>query len=162
MNPKEEEKDLVENPLPEIVTEKDKTLPSLLWKQDEQISRLEALLRDLHRERGEMISRAVKLGIMNDGQYLIDIKEVHAPRSADPELLRSRFPELYQNYVKIRIEEIKSANAVKTAREIAEVEQKIHLATADKIFGKKNVNLCSAFKVTFEYVIKKLPPVVQE
>jgi hypothetical protein len=155
MNPQEEAKDLAARPLPEVATEKDKTLPSQIWRIDNQISILKEEIADLEGKRKDMLARAVKLKIMRDTGCSIEIKEVNAPRNADPELLRAKFPEMFQTYVKIRIDEIKHAYAIKSIHEIDNVEKKINLELADKVFGKKNVNLCSAFTVGFEYAIKR-------
>jgi hypothetical protein len=155
MNPQEEAKDLAVRPLPEITTERDKTLPSQIWRIDNQISILKEEIADLEGKRKDMLDRAVKMKIMRDTGCSIEIKEVNAPRNADPELLRKKFPDQFQTYVKMRIDEIKSKYALKSIQEIDNVEKKINLELADKVFGKKNVNLCSAFSVGFEYVVKR-------
>lgn len=155
MNPQDEAKDLVARPLPEVATERDKTLPSQIWRIDNQISILKEEIADLEGKRKDMLGRAVKLGYMLDSSCSIEIKEVRAPRNADPELLRTKFPDQFQTYVKMRIEEIKNAHALKSIQEIDNVEKKINLELADKVFGKKNVNLCSAFTVGFEYVVRR-------
>lgn len=155
MNLQEEAKDLVARPLPEVVTERDKTLPSQIWRIDNQISILKEEIANLEEKRKTMLDRAIKLKTMSDSSCSIEIKEIHAPRNADPELLRTKFPDQFQTYVVMRIDEIKNAHALKSIQEIDNVEKKINLELADKVFGKKNVNLCSAFTVGFEYVVKR-------
>lgn len=155
MNPAQEEAiDLKKNPLP--ISSEDRVLPTLIFNYDEQINRLEIQLDTLRAERRESLERAIKLGCMQDKQYVIEKKEKEGDRVADAALLKSRLPILFKKYVDLRIEQIKVDHEMKKAKEIGEVEEKIKLGVADKVFGKNNVDACSSKMVTVQYVVKRV------
>jgi len=156
MNPQDEALDLIKNPLPSLFSAEDMLLPTLVWNYDDQIARLELQLKDLRSEREEALARALKNGCLKNKQFVIEKVEKEGDRKADPALLKSRFPAEYKAYVTLRSEEIKANSAMKMAKEIGDVEKTIHLGTADKVFGKKNVNLCSTKMVSTIYVVKKV------
>lgn len=156
MRPQEEAKDLIENPLPEIVKEEDKNLPTIIWAIDEQIAVLEKRLETLREVRHDSLEKAVKLGFLKNAGYEIVKIESMGDRIVDVNLLRSRFPVMFNTYVATRIALIKSDMAVKEAKAIDESDKKIVLGLADKVFGKDNVTLCSTKMVSVKYVVKKV------
>lgn len=155
MNPaKEEALDLQKNPLP--ISAEDRMLPTLIWNYDEQIAKMEQTLLDLRAEREEKMQQAIKLNCLQNKQFAIEKVEKEGDRVADPALLKSRFPAEFRAYVTLRTEQIKADREMKQAKEIGEVEQAIKIGIADKVFGKKNVDLCSTKMVTTKYVVKKV------
>jgi hypothetical protein len=155
MNPAQEEAiDLNKNPLP--ISAEDRMLPTLIWNYDEQISALESRLAEMRSEREDKMQQAIKLNCLQNKQFVIEKVEVEGDRVADLELLKKRFPPLYRAYVTLREEAIKAESAMKQAKALGELEKKVHLGTADKVFGKGNVDLCSSKMVTTKYVIKKV------
>lgn len=161
MNPREEAKSLIEHPLPEIITEEDKKLPTRVHLYDAQIALLEETLMNLRRERNEAIARALKIGCSVDDQFMISAVEIAGDRVADGNLLKKRFPEKFIDYTMKRASDINRTSEEKRQKAISEIETKIHLGTADKVFGKDNVTACSVRPVTVTYVVKEakcLPP----
>lgn len=154
MNPQEEAADLIKNPLP--ITPEDRMLPTIIWNYDEQIMQMEQALADARRDREEALARALETGCMKNKQFVIEKVEIEGDRKADPDLLKSRFPKEFRDYVTLRTKNIKEDVALKLEKVLANVETTIHLGTADKVFGKKNVTLCSTKMVTTKYVVKKV------
>lgn len=154
MNPREEAKSLIEHPLPENITEEDRRLPTRINIYDHEIALLEETLMNLRRERYEALERALKTGCTADDQYRIEEVKILGDRVVDSALLQSRFPDRFSKYLLRRSDDINSAFEKSRLKALSEIETKINLGTADKVFGKDNVTACSVRTVTVSYVIK--------
>lgn len=154
MTPGEEAKSLLETPLPEIITEEDKKLPTTIHVYDAQIALTEELLSGLRREREEKVARAVKVGCTVDDQFKIEAVETPGDRVADGNLLKSRFPDKFPEYIRRRTDDINSSSEEKRVKALGSVETDIKVGLADKVFGKDNVTSCSVRPVTVTYVVR--------
>lgn len=106
MDPRDEQKDLIANPLPpEVIVKKegDENLPSRILECDHQIANLESALALARAARTELLKRAVALRIGKDDKAVIVVKESMSDRAIDPVLLKAQKPEIYDQLLALEL-----------------------------------------------------------
>jgi len=157
----EEALSLKENPLPEEFSD-DEILPTSIVILDngienleKEISKLNMRLQDLYNNRTRLVDHAVKLGIMEDSKYKIIEVISYGNRLCDPKKLKESNPETWKVYESAYYEKSRkdSEDLIRKSKE--NIEEKVLLGLADKIFGKKNVDLCSQIPATIKYEVRR-------
>jgi len=127
MNAREEAASLAENPLPTVLTDQDRLLPSMLWQLDLQIEDINKMLREVKAERERIMARALQTGIMEDPYCRIESKSKYF-RKLDSDKFKEAFPEAWSRAVEILTHDYQVM--IKTAG------KNIGVTLADKLVGK--------------------------
>jgi hypothetical protein len=161
MDPRSEALSIKEFPLPEELGE-DSILPTNIIVLDnaivnleKEISRLNARLSDMYSDRARLLDRAVKTGVLEDPQYKIVEVLKCGNRTCDPKKLKELNPTAWKSYELAYNEKAKQDADALLQKAKDGVETKVLLGLADKIFGKKNVDLCSQTPATIAYEVRK-------
>jgi hypothetical protein len=98
---------------------------------------------------------AVKNGILEDPQYKIVEVPKYGNRMCDPKKLKESNPTVWKAYEQAYNEKAKQDADALLQKAKDGIESKVLLGLADKIFGKKNVDLCSQTPATIVYEVRK-------
>ena len=158
MTPQEEARDLIKNPLPEEVA--DAFLPTYVAAIENDIVNLEkeimvlnTKLSTLYDDKNRTLDRAVKGGFLEDARYKIVCIQTTGNRICDPKRLKEQ--KKWDVYRTAYIKKVESDSVIDLEKKKANVEEKILLGLADKVFGKDVVNLCSQIPVTERWEVER-------
>jgi hypothetical protein len=158
MTPQEESRDLITNPLPEEVS--DGFLPTYVAAIENDIINIEkeiivlnTKLSNLNDDKTRILDRAVKGGFLEDARYKIVCIQTTGNRICNPTKLKEQ--KKWDVYKAAYLEKVESDSKIDLEKKKANVEEKILLGLADKVFGKDVVNLCSLIPVTERWEVKR-------
>ena len=158
MDPRTEALSLKEFPLPdemEVSPTNIIILDNAIANLESEISKLSARRDDLYSDRARLLDRAVKVGAIEDKQYKIMEVIKYGNRVCDPKKLKESNPTIWKAYEQAYTEKVKQDAEDLLQKAKKNIEEKVLLGLADKIFGKKNVDLCSQTTSTIEYEVRK-------
>jgi hypothetical protein len=158
MTPKEEARDLIANPLPEEVA--DAFLPTYvaaiqndIVNLEKEIAVLNTKLSNLYDDENRTLDRAVKGGFLEDARYKIVCIQTTGNRVCDPKKLKEQ--KKWDVYKTAYLEKAESDSKIDLEKKKANVEEKILLGLADKVFGKSVVDLCSQTPITERWEVER-------
>ncbi len=151
MDPWAEAADLKENPLPVLIIPEDHHLPTAIWKVDLEISKLQAMIADLQKNRSYMIDRALEIGILEDERCLIE-KKTRSVRIVNVSKFRAHFPEQFRIICDMQKAEIE--------QQLKKVGESIAVGVADKFVKKQDSAECMDLKESVSYAVVKKEGVV--
>ena len=157
MDPRTEALSLKEFPLPEEVEASPTNIVILdnsIANLENEISKLNSRLSDLCNDRSRLLDRAVKSGLVEDANYKIMEVIKYGNRVCDPKKLKESSETSWKAYETAYIEKARQDADALLQKAKDNVETKVLLGLADKIFGKKNVDLCSQIPATIEYEVR--------
>ena len=158
MDPSTEALSLKEFPLPEEVEVSPTNIAILgnsIENLEKEIADLNIRLNDLYSDHARLLDRAVKNGILEDPQYKIVEVPKYGNRMCDPKKLKESNPTVWKAYEQAYNEKAKQDADALLQKAKDGIESKVLLGLADKIFGKKNVDLCSQIPATIAYEVRK-------
>lgn len=161
MDPKSEALSLKGNPLPEEIPDSEVAPTTIailgngIENLENEILKLNGRLRNLYNDRDRLIERAVKLGKMEDADYKIIESVTYGNRVCDPKKLKESNKETWELYEAAYNKKAQqdAEDIIKKAKE--NINEKVLLGVADKIFGKKIVDLYSQSVATVKYKVEK-------
>ena len=156
MDPREEAISLKNDPLPpQPISEEDRLLPTRIAATDVKIADYEVRIASLREERAILLDHAVKNGILEDARFRIEKKTEYGDRVPDPEKLKTKSPELFDQYLTTMKSRVELDFAEKKAKSVEKIGKVINVGVADTIFGKLVVTKCSTRKETISWGIVK-------
>jgi hypothetical protein len=122
MDPKTEQKSLIDCPLPPTVIINPLTR---VWDIDGQIALLQDQIKDLMQKRTEALNYAIREQIAEDEDCRLDRKAGRILRAINPERFREVFPDKYEIIKQLEIDDLNL--------KITHAGEKIPLGVADKL-----------------------------
>ena len=159
MDPRKEALSLKEFPLPaeevEIAPTSIAILDNSIENLEKEISKLNSRLAELLDDRAHRIDCAVKSGLIEDLNYKIVEVVKCGNRICDPKKLKESNPKSWILYKYAYCEKARQDADTLLQKSKDSIEEKVLLGLADKIFGKKNVDLCSQIPATIKYEVRR-------
>lgn len=159
MDAREEQKDLVANPLPEeqiVRVPEDDTLPTRILELDRQYEELQAAAALNREARKALLDRAIALKAWKDqttGVY-IHKKEKNLPRRVNVDLLREKYPEAHRKAVEIE-KAVVMEKAQALIDKVDEAGKEIRLKTLDPLMSKAQIDeVCFPHEIVATWEIK--------
>lgn len=148
LTPHEEARSLEEYPLPVLITEEDKHLPTTLNQIDTEISKVEEQLKQLRQKREDTVKRILETKITEDSFYVVK-ENTRSTRSVNIDKFKVKFPGEYENICNI----IK----LKIKKEMAKIGNKIDVGLVDTMIKKEDSIDCMdiTIKTTYTTELKK-------
>jgi hypothetical protein len=158
MDPRKEVLSLKEFPLPEEVEISPTSIVILdnsIENLEKEILKLNTRLQDLYSDRARLLDHAVKMGILEDSKYKIVEVPKYGNRVCDPKKLKELNESSWKAYEVAYAEKARQDADALLQKAKDNIESKVLLGLADKIFGKKNVDLCSQTPATIAYEVRR-------